>query len=61
MYYCSISLGVLEYTPQISCHFNIILNCKLVRFGVYMVKLCHEKMLIFRCILPQKTTPRKQN
>ena len=33
---------------------NIILNCKLVRLGVHMVKLCHEKMLILRCILPQK-------
>ena len=25
---------------------NNILNFKLVRLGVYMVKLCHEKMLI---------------
>ena len=35
---------------------NSILNFKLVRLGVYMVKLCHEKMLILRCILlpPQK-------
>ena len=33
---------------------NTILNCKLVRLGVYMVKLCHEKMLISRCILPKK-------
>ena len=32
---------------------NITLNCNLVRFGVYIVKLCHKKMLIFRCILPQ--------
>ena len=32
---------------------NIILNCNLVRLGVYMVKLCHEKMLILRCILPK--------
>ena len=31
---------------------NNILNSKLVRLGVYMVKLCHEKMLILRCILP---------
>ena len=31
---------------------NNILNFKLVRLGVYMVKLCHEKMLILRCILP---------
>ena len=31
---------------------NNILNFKLVRLGVYMVKLCHEKMLILRCIHP---------
>ena len=31
---------------------NYILNFKLVRLGVYMVKLCHEKILILRCILP---------
>ena len=33
---------------------NNILNLKLVRLGVYIVKLCHEKMLILRCILPPK-------
>ena len=40
---------------------NIILNCNLVRLGVYMVKLCHEKMLILRCISPKKnrTSSRK--
>ena len=27
MYYCALSLGILEHTPQISCHF--------VRFGVF--------------------------
>ena len=27
---------------------NNILNFKLVRLGVYMVKLCHEKMRILR-------------
>ena len=36
---------------------NNILNFKLVRLGVYMVKLCHEKMLNLRCILP----PPKKN
>ena len=25
-----------------------------MRLGVYMVKLCREKMLILRCILPPK-------
>ena len=32
---------------------NIILNCNLVRLGIYMVKLCHETMLILRYILPK--------
>ena len=31
---------------------NTILDYNLVRFGVYMIKLCHERMLILRCILP---------
>ena len=31
---------------------DIILSCNLVRLGLYMVQLCHEKMLILRCILP---------
>ena len=31
---------------------NIILDYNLVRFGVCMIKLCHERMLILRCILP---------
>ena len=29
MYYCALSLGVLQHTPQISCHL-----CDLVCFGV---------------------------
>ena len=33
---------------------NNILNFKLVCLGVYMVKLCHEKMLILKCIPPPK-------
>ena len=36
---------------------NNILNFKLVRLGVYMVKPCHEKMRILRSILP----PPKKN
>ena len=41
---------------------NNILNFKLVRLGVYMVKICHEKMLILRCILPpqKKIEPRPE-
>ena len=31
---------------------NNILNFNLVRLGVHMVKLCHEKMRILRSILP---------
>ena len=33
---------------------NTILNYNLVRFGVCMIKLRHEKMLILRCNLPPK-------
>ena len=33
---------------------NTILNYNLVRFGVYMIKLRHERMLILRCILLRK-------
>ena len=35
---------------------NTILDYNLVRFGVCMIKLCHERMLILRCILPPKKT-----
>ena len=37
---------------------NTILDYNLVRFGVCMIKLRHERMLILRCILPppQKKT-----
>ena len=31
---------------------NNTLSFKLVRLGVYMVKLCHKKMRILRSILP---------
>ena len=35
---------------------NTILDYNLVRFGVCMIKLPHERMLILRCILfPKKT------
>ena len=36
---------------------NTILDYNLARFGVCMIKLCHERMLILRCILP----PQKLN
>ena len=36
---------------------NTILDYNLVRFGVCMIKLRHERILILRCILPhQKKT-----
>ena len=34
---------------------NTILDYNLVRFGVCMIKLRHERMLILRSILPPKT------
>ena len=37
---------------------NTILDYNLVRFGVCIIKLCHERMLILRCILPP---PKKLN
>ena len=42
---------------------NIILNCNLLRLAVYMVKLCHENMLMLRYDFPQKncTSSRKEN
>ena len=33
---------------------NTISDYNLVRFGVCMIKLRHERMLILRCILPPK-------
>ena len=33
---------------------NTILHYNLVRFGVCMIKLRHERMLMLRCILPPK-------
>ena len=33
---------------------NTILDYNLVRFGVSMIKLRNERMLILRCILPPK-------
>ena len=38
---------------------NTILDYNLVRFGVCMIKLRHERMLILRCILPPP--PPKKN
>ena len=35
---------------------NTILDYNLVRIRVCIIKLCHERMLILRCILPPKKT-----
>ena len=46
MCYCC-ALAIVTWSSS-----NNILNFKLVRLGLYMVKLCHEKMRILRSILP---------
>ena len=38
---------------------NTILDYNLVRFGVCMIKLRHERMLILRCILNPPPPPKK--
>ena len=103
MYYCALSLGVLQhiYSPYflslvrfgvfwstVSVNFllrkyynylnnidiwhcfglaictgassNTILDYNLVRFGVCMIKLRHERMLILRCILKLKLLEKYQ-
>ena len=44
-----LGLAICTGLPQIT-----ILDYNLVRFGVSMIKLRHERMLILRCILPPK-------
>ena len=34
---------------------NTILDYNLVHFGVCMIKLRHQRMIVLRCILPPKT------
>ena len=41
-----------SYRYGASYNFIIKLQFNKGAFGVYMVKHCHEKMLILRCILP---------
>ena len=41
MYYCALALGVLEHTPQISCHMY-----DLVRFGVYSFRELSLKKIL---------------
>ena len=40
-YCCALAIGTGSSS-------NNILNFKLVHLGIYMIKLCHEKMLILR-------------
>ena len=40
MYYCALSLEVLQHTPHISCHL-----CDLVCFGVQFPELSLKKIL----------------
>ena len=50
----NINMFLLRTSYSTGSSSNNILNFKLVCLGVYMVKRCHEKMLILRCILPPK-------
>ena len=51
-YLNNIDMALLELCTGASS--NTILDYNLVRFGVCMIKLRHERMLILRCILPLK-------
>ena len=51
LWYCCALYGTCTGDSDLEVYFN----CNLVRLGVYMVKLCHKKMLILRCILLKKT------
>ena len=48
-------MALLRTSYMFGTSSNTILEYNLVRFGVCMIKLRHERMLILRCILPQKT------
>ena len=48
-------MALLRTSYMYGASSNTILDYNVVRFGVCMIKLRHERMLILRCILPQKT------
>ena len=59
----NIDMLLLRTSYRYGVFLKYFFNFKLVRIEVYMVKLCHEKMLILRCIIPPKnrTFSRKKN
>ena len=48
-------MALLRTSYMYGASSNTILDYKVVRFGVCMIKLRLERMLILRCILPPKT------
>ena len=59
----NIDMLLLRASYSYGVFLEYILNFKFVRLGVYMVKLCHEKMRILRSILPpqKKIEPPPEN
>ena len=53
-YLNNIDIVLLRTSYMYGASSNTILDYNLVRFGVCMIKLRHERMLILRCILPPK-------
>ena len=51
-YLNNIDMVLLRTNYMYGASSNTILDYNLVRFGVCMIKLRHERMLILRCILP---------
>ena len=47
-------MALLRTSYMYGASSNTILDYNVVRFGVCMIKLRHERMLILRCILPPK-------
>ena len=53
-YLNNIDMALLRTSYMYGASSNTILDYNLVRFGVCMIKLRYERMLILRCILPPK-------
>ena len=51
-YLNNIDMVLLRTSYMYGTSSNTILDYNLVHFGVCMIKLRHERMLILRCILP---------
>ena len=56
-YLNNIDMALLRISYMYGTSSNTILDYNLMRFGVCIIKLRHERMLILRCILP----PPKKN